>query len=343
MILGAHWRRRLGGLLCALLASVGLNGAVRAADFELVALGVHGGLSDGNLSAYLVRVPGQPHYLALDAGSVLPGIAAAQAQGALADSQPPAGDPLTPKGYVFRQAISAYFISHAHLDHVEGLLIAATDDVGHKPIYGLASTLDALSADYFNWQAWPNFADRGATPALGRYLLTAESPAQAFAVADTGLSGTLYPLTHDRVISSMILLRHKDAYLVYFGDTGADAVQHSAALGQAWQVLAPLLRRHALRAIVIECSYPDDVPDAQLFGHLNSAWLLKEVHRLAQAAGGVDALRGLTVLVTHIKPSLLAGRDPSALIAAQLAAGNDLGVRFVFPRQGQRFLLPMPR
>jgi 3',5'-cyclic-nucleotide phosphodiesterase len=343
MILAAHWRRRLGGLICVLLAGVGLTGIARAADFELVALGVHGGLSDGNLSAYLVRVPGRPQYLALDAGSVLPGIAAAQAQGAFADSQPPTGDPLTPNGYVFRQAIGAYFISHAHLDHVEGLLIAATDDVGPKPIYGLSSTLDALSTDYFNWRAWPNFADRGAPPALGRYRLTAESPGQAFAVADTGLSATLYPLTHDRVTSSMILLRREDAYLAYFGDTGADAVQHSAALDQAWQVLAPLRRRHALRALVIECSYPNDVPDAQLFGHLTPAWLLKELHRLAQAAGGPEALRGLTVLVTHIKPSLLAGRDPSALIAAQLAAGNDLGVRFVFPRQGQRFLLPASR
>jgi 3',5'-cyclic-nucleotide phosphodiesterase len=343
MILGVHGRRRLGRLLGALLVGAGLLGAARAADFELVALGVHGGLSDGNLSAYLVRAPGQPHYLALDAGSVVPGIAAAQAQGAFADRQPPAGDPLTPDGYVLRQAIGAYFISHAHLDHVEGLLIAATDDVGPKPIYGLSSSLDALSADYFNWRAWPNFADRGAPPALGRYRLIAESPGQSFSVADTELRGTLYPLTHDRVTSSMILLRHEDAYLAYFGDTGADAVQHSVMLGQAWQVLAPLLRRHALRAIVIECSYPDDVPDAQLFGHLNPAWLLKELHRLAQAAGGSEALRGLPVLVTHIKPSLLAGRDPSALIAAQLAAGNDLGVRFVFPRQGQRFLLPMPR
>jgi 3',5'-cyclic-nucleotide phosphodiesterase len=343
MIFGAHWQRRLGGLLCALLAGAGVLGVARATDFELVALGVHGGLSDGNLSAYLVRVPGQPHYLALDAGSVLPGIAAAQAQGAFADIQPPAGDPLTPSGYVLRQAIGAYFISHAHLDHVQGLLIAATDDVGPKPIYGLSSTLDVLSADYFNWQAWPNFADRGAAPALGRYRLTAEPVGQRFAVADTGLEGALYPLTHDRVSSSMILLRHEDAYLAYFGDTGADAVQHSALLGQAWQALAPLLRRHALRGIVIECSYPDDVPDTQLFGHLTPTWLLRELHRLAQAAGGPENLRGLPVLVTHIKPSLLAGRDPAALIAAQLTAGNDLGVRFVFPRQGQRFVLPLPR
>lgn len=343
MIPGVRWRHWLGGLLGVLLVGVSWLGAARAADFELIALGVHGGLSDGNLSTYLARAPGQPHYLALDAGSVLPGIAAAQAQGAFADSQPPTGDPLTPDGYVLRQAIGAYFISHAHLDHVEGLLIAATDDVGPKPIYGLSSTLEALSADYFNWRAWPNFADRGAAPALGRYRLTAALPGQGFSVAGTGLRGTLYPLTHDRVTSSMILLEHGHAYLAYFGDTGADAVQHSATLGQAWQVLAPLLRRHALRAMVIECSYPNDVPDAQLFGHLNLAWLLNELQRLAQAAGGPDALRGLPVLVTHIKPSLLAGRDPSALIAAQLAAGNDLGVRFVFPRQGQRFLLPLPR
>ncbi|WP_049620523.1 MBL fold metallo-hydrolase [Frateuria defendens] len=326
---------------CLLLAGLGgVAATAHAAGFELVALGVNGGLEDGNLSSYLIRADDAPRYLALDAGSVLPGIRAALRQGALAGGRGASGEAAV--GEVFRQRIGAYFISHAHLDHVAGLLIAATDDTGRKPIYGLAGTLDALSRNYFNWSAWPNFADRGEAPALGRYALTAEAPGQPFAIAGTALEGTVYPLAHDRVTSSMLLLRDGADYFAYFGDTGPDAVQHSDRLAAIWQVLGPLVRRHALRGLLIETSYPNGLPDSRLYGHLTPAWLLRELKRLEAASGGVGSLRGLDVVIGHIKPSLEPGRDPRALIAEQLAAGNTPGVHFVLPRQGERLRLAAP-
>jgi 3',5'-cyclic-nucleotide phosphodiesterase len=308
-------------------------------DFELVALGVAGGLDDGNLSSYLLRAPGDTHYIGLDAGTMLPGIARALDNGAFADAPPSPSQ--TRQGQVFRDLIAGYFISHAHLDHVEGLLIAATDDTGHKPIYGLAPTLDSLSRDYFNWTAWPNFADRGAAPALGRYRLTEAVPGQWFQIPGTELSACVYPLSHDRLMSSVILLRAGQAYYAYFGDTGPDALsggQHR--LADIWQVLAPLVRAHQLKGLQIEASMPNDIADAQLFGHLTPAWLLKELDALASAAGGDRPLQGLPVVVGHIKPSLSAGRDPRTLVRQQLADGNRLGVRFVFPEQGDTLHLP---
>lgn len=311
-----------------------------AADFELVALGVNGGLSDGNLSSWLVRRPGDAHYLALDAGSVLPGIDKALQQGAFADRVPPKDSDLTPAGYVLREVIGGYFISHAHLDHVAGLLIAATDD-SRKPIYGLASTLQTLSGDYFNWAAWPNFSDGGAAPQLKQYRLSVQAPGVPFAIAGTALMATIHPLAHDRIESSMILLRSGDAYLAYFGDTGPDELQRSTRLADIWQALGALRKRGQLKGLVIECSYPDEVVDTQLYGHLKPAWLLRELQKLEAAAGGTESLRGLDVVISHIKPSLKAGADPRAQIAAQLA-GNTFGVRFHLPLQGEHFGLPRP-
>ncbi|MET1025142.1 MAG: 3',5'-cyclic-nucleotide phosphodiesterase [Pseudoxanthomonas sp.] len=326
-------------VLCLFACAAPAQASRPEGGFEVVALGVAGGLDDGNLSSYLVRTPGDTHYVGLDAGTVLPGIARALERGAFADAPP--SQTQTRQGQVFRDLIAGYFISHAHLDHVEGLLIAATDDTGHKPIYGLAPTLDSLSRDYFNWTAWPNFADRGAAPALGRYRLIEAVPGQWFQIPGTTLSASVYPLSHDRLTSSMILLRAGQAYYAYFGDTGPDALsggQHR--LADLWKVLAPLVRTHQLKGLQIEASMPDDVADAQLFGHLTPAWLLKELGALASVAGGQQPLRDLPVIVGHIKPSLSAGRDPRSLVRQQLTDGNRLGVRFVFPEQGQTFQLP---
>lgn len=329
--------RRIGRVLAATLG-LGLSLALHAGGFEVVALGVEGGLDNGNLSAYLLRRQGDRDYLALDAGTLLPGIRQALRRGAFGAGG--GGDSLVAAGRIFRQSIAGYFISHAHLDHVGGLLIASTDDTGHKPIYALPSTLDALSRDYFNWSAWPNLSDRGTPPALGRYLLTAEPAGRRFAIAGTSMHGTLYPLAHDRVVSSMQLACSAGACLAYFGDTGPDALAHGERLAAVWRVLAPLVRQHALNGIIIETSYPDDVPDGRLYGHLTPRWLLQELGQLQQMAGGAGSLRGLPVAIVHIKPSLEPGRHPRALIAAQLQAGNRLGVHFVLPRQGDLLRFP---
>ncbi len=61
--------------------------ALAIAGFDVVALGVDGGVSDGNLTSYLIRSDNQPRYVALDAGSLLPGIAKGVGEGQL-----PAGD-----------------------------------------------------------------------------------------------------------------------------------------------------------------------------------------------------------------------------------------------------------
>ena len=67
--------------------------------------------------------------------------------------------------------IKGYLISHAHLDHVAGLIIASPDD-SKKPIYALPSVAADLADTYFNWKAWPNFTDRGKAPQLKKYALS---------------------------------------------------------------------------------------------------------------------------------------------------------------------------
>ena len=303
------------------------------AGFEVVALGVDGGVRDGNLTAYLLRADGEPTFLALDAGSLLSGIARGLELGSFPDVDAAAAKPLTPQGHVFRKLVGAVFVSHPHLDHVAGLVLGSPSDT-KKPLYGLATTLDALVASVFNGTLWANFTDRGA--GIGLYPLRPLTPGVPAPLAPTGLTGQVHRLSHAGQGSSMLLVTKGAEAFAYFGDTGPDAVDHATALGDAWAALAPLVAAHRLKGLILECSYPNAQPDDRLYGHLTPRWLLAELKRLEAAAGGPGALKGLPVVISHVKPSLDAGADPEATILKELNDANDLGVVFVRLKQGER-------
>jgi len=309
------------------------------AGFDVVALGVNGGVQEGNLTSYLIRSDSQKIYLGLDAGSVLPGISKALEKGAFPQVTAQNAAPYTPQGAVFRDLIGGYFISHGHLDHLAGLIISSPED-SKKPIYGTADTIGTLRQHYFNGKVWPNFTDAGSGLRIGTYRLNAPRPAQRFSVGLTGLDGVIYPLSHGGTPSSMILLSRDNESFAYFGDTGPDAVERSNNLSTVWQVLGSEVKAKRLKGMIIETSYPDGVADGKLFGHLTPEWLLKELKALEAASGGKGSLNDLTVVISHIKPSLKAGVEPETEIMQQLEKGNDLGVKFVRLQQGDSLKLP---
>ena len=295
--------------------------AVAQPAFTVVPLGVKGGLQESNLSAYLVAPTGSASYICLDAGTVYSGVEKAISNKVFT----------APAGEVVRNQIKAYLISHAHLDHVAGLLLNAPDD-SPKSIYGLQSCLTTIQNDYFNWQAWPNFGDGGNPPALKKYQLRKLVPQQETAIENTPLQVHAFPLSHGKPYqSAAFLVRNGSSYLLYLGDTGADAVEQSQNLHTVWQAVQPLVKARQLKAIFIEASYPNAQPEKQLFGHLTPALLMQEMYALGQLTGPA-AVHGLPVIITHLKPS----PSNEALIKKQLTEANKLQLKLVFPEQGRR-------
>lgn len=307
----------LAGLTLAMLATTPAVGA----GFDVTAIGVRGGLDDGNLSAWMIAPEGQARAVMCDAGTLVNGIETARHLGTLQGSL----------DTILHNDIAGYLISHAHLDH---MLIASPEDSA-KPIYALPSVSKALLDSYFNGQAWANFTDRGKAP-LGKYRLVDLTPGKATPLVGTALSVTAYPLAHGDLESTAFLIESEQHAILCLGDTGADAVEGKPRLAELWRVVGPLVAAHRLKAIIIEVSYPSERPQNLLFGHLTPALLFGELRRLEIEAGGQGSLKGLPLVVSHIKPGTTES-DPRELIARQLKAGNRLGLDIVVPSQGQRW------
>jgi 3',5'-cyclic-nucleotide phosphodiesterase len=320
----------------ALLALMAAPATVSAGEgFDVVALGARGGIQDGNLSAFLVAPHGDGRAVTCDAGALVNGLRVADEKGVFDAVALPANSPYSRVGYVLTQQIKGYLISHAHLDHVAGMIVASPDDSA-KPIYGLASVNERIQRTYFNWDAWPNFGDKGRPPLLGKYSYRDLVPGQKTELSGTAMSVTAFPLSHGGPESTAFLVESGEDAVLCFGDTGPDEVEKSTRIADIWTAVADKLRNKQLKGIIIEVSYINAQPDKQLFGHLTPNWLLKSLRALEEKAGA-NSLKDLPVLISHIKYSLKAGPTPQAAISKELEAGNDLGVRFLFPEQGERW------
>ncbi len=139
--------------------------------------------------------------------------------------------------------------------------------------------------------------------------------------------------------STAFLIQSKGFYTLYFGDTGPDLVEHSDKMEKVWSRIAGLVKSQKLRGIFLEVSYPNARPDKLLFGHLTPSWMFQEVRQLAKMVdpnNSKSALRGLTIFITHIKPSIKRGRISSTIISKELKELNAFGLNLIFPIQGQR-------
>jgi cAMP phosphodiesterase len=288
---------------------------------EIIPLGVYGGGDESNLSSYLIGVENKNSYLALDAGTIHSGINKAIAEKTFT----------VDSSTVLKEYIKGYFISHGHLDHLSGLIINSPED-STKPIYALPFVIDIFKNNYFTNASWANFGNEGEKPILGKYKYSRVKPTQSFPIENTTLSAEVFELSHvNPQLSSAILIKNNDEYVLYFGDTGSDRVEKTTKLNYIWEYISPLIINKNLKTILIEVSFPNSQAEDKLYGHLTPKLLNEELGNLA-AYVGTDKLKDLNIIVTHLKPSGTAIET----IKRELANNNLYQVNFIFPIQGQK-------
>ena len=307
--------------------------------FKLIILGAGGGIAEDNLNGYLLAAKYSNDFVCLDAGTLYSGIEKAEKSGKFYDVFVPSEMTISKTNYIFTDCIKAYLISHAHLDHFAGLVIASPADK-QKPVYGSQETISFLTKNIFNWEIWPNFTDSGEGYRLKKYSLQVVNPDTAFAVENTSFKITPFVVSHQEpYTSTAFLIEDYGEYLLYLGDAGSDEIEKTNYLLALWKSISPLINQNRLHAILMECSYPNSQPDHQLYGHLNPTWMMKELTQLAEIVNPTDpshALSGLKIIVTGIKPGAENGLSNADRIHSELLKMNILNLEFVIPEQSQR-------
>ncbi|MDT0596161.1 3',5'-cyclic-nucleotide phosphodiesterase [Glaciecola petra] len=314
------------------------NNAMPTDSLDILVLGTEGGVSSDNLSAFLIGPNDQSYSVACDAGSLLTGIESAVSQRNFSNISVPQDYPLSKAGYVLREHIKGYLISHAHLDHIAGLIIASPEDT-KKPIYGSENTIGLIRDHYFNWQAWPNFGDQGNKPHLNKYDFQTLQNKQWQSIPNTSFKVAALPLSHSGVESNAFVIEYKQDLIVCLGDTGPDSVEKSNNIKALWQFIAPSVNKGRLKAIIIESSFTNDTPDDKLFGHLTPKYVNQSLADLAKEIKTPSLLTNLPVIISHVKPSLKKGANIELQMRSELASSNTLKVNFILPKQGQRIHL----
>lgn len=308
------------------------------AIFKVLVCGCTGGAFDSNLSCYLIANKDFTKFLALDAGSLLEGISEVLKKNSLKELNITFSSEIFPEIDFLKNHVKAYVISHAHLDHVKGLVINSAVDQ-KKNIYGTDTTIDYLRDHLFNHKIWPNYANEGSQP-LGLYHYVRLTLGEEYLIPEVEMSVETFLLEHSKgYSSSAFLIKSEDRYMMYFGDTSPDCLEKKKCLHTIWERIAPLIRQNMLRDIFIECSYPGDCSSESLFGHFNPGYLLQELRHLAFLVDGTNlsySLRNLRVYITHIKKQRKGSRE---LIIKELQEKNDLNITFIFPSQGEIFYL----
>jgi len=197
---------------------------------------------------------------------------------------------------------------------------------------------------------WPDFGPKG----LGTYDYWEVSSYIPISIPSTPLTVLGFPVYHSYpyLSTTFLICDEEENCVLYFGDLGPDSIENKKVLSQngnntdlarqVWTKVAPKVLEKRLHAIFMESSYADGVADDKLFGHLTPKWLMEELRALSEEILKLDptatgALQNINVVVTHVKP--VARENIREKVKEQLAAQNIFGINFIFPEQGNAFLV----
>lgn len=172
------------------------------ASFSFVCLGTGGGPLEGDCSCYLLKpadAQWQDGSIVVEGGSWLGALTDVLEQhgpdSAFHDFDFPA---TTPSAFLraglMASFSTAFLISHAHLDHILGLVLGSASLPGKRAVFGLKPTLENI-LDMFNGKIWPKLASWNEDEPHTMYHMRSLDNQRPFGVSDA-LSVLPFALSH---------------------------------------------------------------------------------------------------------------------------------------------------
>ncbi|KAI0085432.1 cyclic-AMP phosphodiesterase [Irpex rosettiformis] len=260
--------------------------------FDLVVVGCGGGPNEHNLSSYLLK-PSEKTWsegiVALEAGSGIGALTRILER--TPDIFDQAGrDHELLKPHAPAEVLSwirCYLISHAHMDHINSLVLCAGSLAGTtRSVYAVQQTLKDIE-QVFSDRLWPNLASWDGSNGTSLIYKQLQLDGRYEQISD-GISVRTMPLSHGRMRnkvtyeSAAFFLRHdaSNKELLFFGDVEPDTISRRGWNRDIWRAAAQKIP-YTLSTIFIECSYPSGRLADRLYGHMSPEHLISELISLA--------------------------------------------------------------
>ena len=211
-----------------------------------------------------------------------------------------------------QRRISHILITHTHLDHIKDLPFLAANLVAERrgrpiDIIATGAIIEWIKLHLFNDALWPDFT----------VLPTAESPVIRFVSVEPGEDVA----AGDYTIRA-IPVNHMVPAVGYMVRRGSSAILYSGDTGHTELFWAEANRLPDLKAVLVECSFPNRLMAvAETSGHMTPVTLKRELRNLRR--------RDVPIFLTHMKPQYL------GLIRKDIRRMGDPRVSFL--KQGERY------
>ncbi|GJN94558.1 hypothetical protein Rhopal_007641-T1 [Rhodotorula paludigena] len=210
--------------------------------------------------------------------------------------------------------IHCFAITHAHLDHIAGLIISsAACRPPPKPVYGIKRTIGNIER-LMDGGVWPMLGCWDDSVTIGKAYHYKHIPMPNASTTPLPLSPsitfTAHPLSHgldpsafhkdkkkprmncdgdgkECVVecydSTAFFVREEQSgkELLFFGDVEPDSISQRTFNLDIWKKAAPKIVAGKLSVIFLECSYPSSQPKDKLFGHFSPPFIVEEMVVLA--------------------------------------------------------------
>lgn len=189
--------------------------------FQVIVLGSGGGTTEHNVSGYLIAPINSVDFLALDAGTLFGGIELAVEKKLFSQNVFAGNDKYTDAAFLLRTRLKAYLLSHAHMDHIAGLVIASPFDTP-KNIYSTEQTKNNILNGVFKKGIWANFSDEGENT-IGKYHFVDTPENTWLTIPEPKLKIKAFPLSHSGDGgSTAFLIESKNNYMLLYCSSLSD-------------------------------------------------------------------------------------------------------------------------